>query len=472
MTKKITKVCCVGAGYVGGPTCVVLAKHNPDVTVTVVDLNQKRIDAWNTDKLPIYEPKLLENVQYCRKQGNLFFSTEVDRAIEEAELIFISVNTPTKEHGTGKGYAADLKYVESVAHNIARVAKSNKIVVEKSTVPVKCAESIAAILLACSETGSNKFQILSNPEFLAEGTAIDDLHNPDRVIIGGEQSPQGHAAMDKLSELYQSWVPKERILTCNVWSSELSKLAANAFLAQRVSSINAIAAVCEETGGNIREVARAVGTDTRIGPKFLQASIGFGGSCFQKDVLNLVYISKSLGLDEVAAYWEQVIAMNDYMRKRVVQKIMKAMFYSVTNKKIAILGFAFKKDTGDTRESSSIYLTQMFMEEGANVAIYDPLVSEEQVKIDLDYYGTGKERGNYTVYKSLLDAVEDASAVIISTEWDEFKPANTDYEKVFKAMKKPAVIYDGRNLCDHKALSDMGYIVMAVGSTTQNKIGW
>lgn len=469
----VKKVCCVGAGYVGGPTCVILAKNNPNVQVHVVDINAKRIAAWNTDKLPIYEPQLLENVQLCRKQGNLHFSTEVDKRIEEADLIFISVNTPTKEHGTGKGYAADLKWVESVARNIAKVAKSSKIVVEKSTVPVKSAEAIGAILSANQDTSVNiSFQILSNPEFLAEGTAIRDLSNPDRVLIGGEQSEAGFAAMRALSELYESWIPKERILLTNVWSSELSKLAANAFLAQRVSSVNAMAAICEETGGNIQEVAKAVGTDTRVGSKFLQASIGFGGSCFQKDVLNLVYIAKSLELPEVANYWEQVILMNDYQRKRVVRKIMKAMFHSVTNKRIAILGFAFKKDTGDTRESSSIYLTQQLMDEGAHVVIYDPLVTAEQVKIDLDYYGTGNESGKYTVCESLIEAVTGASAFIISTEWDQFKPDQTNYSEVYEAMSKPALAYDGRNLCNQQELADLGFIVMAVGSSTINKIGW
>lgn len=469
----IKNVCCVGAGYVGGPTCVILAKHNPDVTVNVVDINAKRIAAWNSEKLPIFEPNLFENVEFCRRQGNLHFSTDVDRCIHEAELIFISVNTPTKEHGEGKGYAADLKWVEAVARNVAKVAVNSKIVVEKSTVPVKSAESIAAILHANSRGNSNvKFQILSNPEFLAEGTAIRDLSNPDRVLIGGEESEEGKAAIEKLAGLYQSWIPRERILTCNVWSSELSKLAANAFLAQRVSSINAMAAVCEETGGNINEVARAVGTDSRIGSKFLQASIGFGGSCFQKDVLNLVYIARSLQLIEVADYWEQVIIMNAYQRSRVVRKIMKAMFHSVTNKKIAVLGFAFKKDTGDTRESSSIYLTQQLMGEGANVAIYDPLVSAEQVKIDMDIVSTGDEPGKYEVYATLLEAVTDASAFIISTEWDEFKPTTTDYAAVYAAMRKPAIAYDGRNLCNHQQLSDLGFIVMAVGSPTQNKIGW
>ena len=345
---KITKVCCIGAGYVGGPTMAVIAEKCPEITVTVVDINQARIDAWNDndlDNLPIYEPGLKDVVEQARNR-NLFFSNQVDKAIEEAEMVFISVNTPTKTYGIGKGMAADLKYVELCARNIAKVAKSDKIIVEKSTLPVRTAESIKTILDA--EGNGVKFKVLSNPEFLAEGTAIDDLHYADRVLIGGDQDSVGKKAIDCLVNIYAHWLPKENILTTNVWSSELSKLAANAFLAQRVSSINAISALCEQTEANVDEIAKAIGADSRIGNKFLKASVGFGGSCFQKDILNLVYIARSYGLEEVAEYWEQVIKLNDYQKRRFAEKIVKSLFNTVSGKKIAILGWAFKKDTNDT----------------------------------------------------------------------------------------------------------------------------
>ena len=368
------KILCIGAGYVGGPTMAVIADKCPNIKVTVYDLNQSRIDQWNSDKLPIYEPGLDEVVKRTRGK-NLFFTTEELPHLQEADIIFISVNTPTKTYGMGKGRAADLKFIESAARRIAEVVKTgSKIIVEKSTVPVRCSVAIRTILGACSEESGANFQILSNPEFLAEGTAMKDLNNPDRVLIGGGDDEAGQAAVEKLASVYRSWVPDSQIIRTNLWSSELSKLVANAFLAQRISSINAISAVCEATGADVSEVARAVGKDTRIGPKFLQASVGFGGSCFQKDILNLVYLSECLGLEEVAQYWKSVIDINEYQKRRFAQKMIQTMFDTVSGKKIAILGFAFKKDTGDTRETCAISICATLIEEGAFVHIYDPKV--------------------------------------------------------------------------------------------------
>ncbi|HSM64020.1 MAG TPA: nucleotide sugar dehydrogenase, partial [Gillisia sp.] len=363
---KIKNICCIGAGYVGGPTMAVIAQKCPEINVTVVDINEKRIAAWNdedVENIPIYEPGLSAIVKEARGR-NLFFSTEVDKAIDEAELIFISVNTPTKTYGIGKGMAADLKYIELCARQIARVAKNDKIVVEKSTLPVRTAEALKNIL---DNTGNGvNFQILSNPEFLAEGTAVQDLQNPDRILIGGDiDTLEGLDAVQALVNVYAHWVPEENILTTNVWSSELSKLTANAFLAQRISSINAMSELCEKTGADVNEVAKAVGMDSRIGPKFLKSSVGFGGSCFQKDILNLVYISKSFGLNEVADYWEQVIIMNDHQKRRFASNMVKTLYNTVSGKKIAILGWAFKKDTNDTRESAAIYVADYLLNEQA-----------------------------------------------------------------------------------------------------------
>ncbi|HEY0091554.1 MAG TPA: nucleotide sugar dehydrogenase, partial [Flavobacterium sp.] len=375
---KITKICCIGAGYVGGPTMAVIAQKCPEIQVTVVDLNQRRIDLWNDEdvnNIPIYEPGLSEIVAESRDR-NLFFSTDVDKAIDEAQLIFISVNTPTKTYGSGKGMAADLKHIELCARQIARVSKDDKIVVEKSTLPVRTAEAIKSIL---DHTGNGvQFQILSNPEFLAEGTAIQDLLNPDRVLIGGDTTPEGQRAINALANVYANWVSRDKILTTNVWSSELSKLTANAFLAQRVSSINALSELCEKTGADVTEVAKAIGMDSRIGPKFLKASVGFGGSCFQKDILNLVYISKSFGLNEVADYWEQVIIMNDHQKRRFAKNIVQTLYNTVADKKIAFLGWAFKKDTNDTRESAAIYVADDLLNEQAKICVYDPKVSEDR----------------------------------------------------------------------------------------------
>ena len=463
---NIKSICCIGAGYVGGPTMAVIAQKNPDIKVTVVDLNAQRIANWNhsdLNRLPIYEPGLDEVVAEARGR-NLFFSTEVDKAIDAAELIFISVNTPTKTYGAGKGMAADLKYVELCARQIAKVATSDKIVVEKSTLPVKTAEAIQNIL---DHTGNGvDFQILSNPEFLAEGTAMRDLAVPDRVLIGGDSSsPKGQQAIQALVNIYSSWVPKENILTTNVWSSELSKLTANAFLAQRVSSINALSELCEATGADVQEVAKAIGMDSRIGPKFLQASVGFGGSCFQKDILNLVYIAKSLGLDEVADYWHQVILMNNHQRERFAKNIIKTLYSTVNGKTIAFLGWAFKKDTNDTRESAAIYVADLLIDEQATIKVFDPKVTATQMQADLNYLNTRPEDENATYLKTERDpyaALEGAHALAVLTEWDEFK--TYDWQRIYNKMQKPAFVFDGRNVLERAALETIGFIYKGIGS--------
>jgi UDPglucose 6-dehydrogenase len=461
---KITKICCIGAGYVGGPTMAVIAQKCPHIQVTVVDLNEERIAAWNDpniDNIPIYEPGLGAIVAESRGR-NLFFSTDVEKAIDEAQMIFISVNTPTKTYGAGKGMAADLKYIELCARQIAKIAKDNKIVVEKSTLPVRTAEAIKSIL---DNTGNGvQFQILSNPEFLAEGTAVADLLQPDRVLIGGDATPEGIEAIQALVEVYANWVPKDRILTTNVWSSELSKLTANAFLAQRVSSINALSELCEKTGADVNEVARAIGMDSRIGPKFLKASVGFGGSCFQKDILNLVYIAKAYGLHEVADYWEQVIIMNDHQKRRFSRKIVRTLYNTVSDKKITFLGWAFKKDTNDTRESPAIYVADDLLNEQAKIAVYDPKVSEKKVLADLDYLETRSSKENkqsVSVNTNPYEACQDAHAIAVLTEWDEFK--TFDWQKIYDNMKKPAFVFDGRNLLDGNQLRQIGFVYQAIG---------
>ncbi len=462
---KITNICCIGAGYVGGPTMAVIADKCPHIQVTVVDLNEARIAAWNdTDinNIPIYEPGLNEIVGKARGR-NLFFSTDVDKAIDEAELIFISVNTPTKTYGTGKGMAADLKHIELCARQIAKVAKNDKIIVEKSTLPVRTAEALKSIL---DNTGNGvKFQILSNPEFLAEGTAVQDLLNPDRVLIGGETTPDGQKAIEALVEVYANWVPRERILKTNVWSSELSKLTANAFLAQRVSSINAISELCEKTEANVNEVAKAIGMDSRIGSKFLKASVGFGGSCFQKDILNLVYISKAFGLNEVADYWEQVIIMNDHQKRRFSKNIVQTLYNTVSGKKITFLGWAFKKDTNDTRESAAIYVADDLINEQAKIALYDPKVEQKQVLSDLNYLDTRQPEENANSIKAYQDPYEacaEAHAIAILTEWDEFK--EYDWQKIYDNMLKPAFVFDGRNLLDAEQMRAIGFVYQSIGS--------
>lgn len=461
---RIKHIACIGAGYVGGPTMAVIAQKCPDIKVTVVDISRERIAEWNDsnlDNLPIYEPGLKEVVAEARGR-NLFFSTDVEGAIREADMIFISVNTPTKTYGVGKGMAADLKYVELCARQIANVATGNKIVVEKSTLPVRTAQSIRTILDA--ESNGLQFQVLSNPEFLAEGTAVSDLLNPDRVLIGGSEEEGGQAAVRALVEIYARWVDRSKILTTNIWSSELSKLTANAFLAQRVSSINAISALCEKSGADVDEIARAIGMDSRIGPKFLKASVGFGGSCFQKDILNLVYIARSNGLTEVADYWEQVISMNDYQKRRFAENIVNRLFNTVSGKKIAIMGWAFKKDTNDTRESAAIYVADYLLNEQAELWVYDPKVKAERVYADLDYLNTRGEDENRKLVKVVRDpyeAMQGAHAVAVLTEWDEFKAY--DWQRVYDDMKKPAFLFDGRNILDRNKVKALGFEFEAIG---------
>ena len=432
-----------------------IAHKSEEHTVTVVDINEARIQAWNSDTLPIYEPGLDAVVQSARGK-NLFFSTDVDTGIREADMVFISVNTPTKTYGVGAGRAADLRYIEKCARKIAEVSEGDKIVVEKSTLPVRTAESIKRILE--SNAKGRNFQILSNPEFLAEGTAIEDLEAPDRVLVGGDQTQEGKAAIQKLVDVYASWVPRENIITTNLWSSELSKLTANAFLAQRISSINAISALCEATGANVDEVAHAIGTDSRIGPKFLKSSVGFGGSCFQKDILNLVYLCEHFGLPDVAAYWNGVIEMNDYQKHRFARRVVSTLFNTVSDKKIAVLGFAFKKDTNDTRESAAIYICSDLLDEQAALSIYDPKVSDEQIRQDLNIDSAD---ARVTVCQDAYEATRDAHAILVLTEWDAFR--ELDYQKIFDCMHQPAFLFDGRNLLDLEALRKIGFEASGIG---------
>ncbi|GAA0148431.1 dehydrogenase [Lithospermum erythrorhizon] len=466
----MVKICCIGAGYVGGPTMAVIALKCPDIKVTVVDISTQRITAWNSDQLPIYEPGLEEIVKQCRG-NNLFFSTEVEKNVADADIVFVSVNTPTKTQGLGAGKAADLTYWESAARMIADVSKSAKIVVEKSTVPVKTAEAIEKILTHNSK-GIN-FEILSNPEFLAEGTAISDLFNPDRVLIGGRETPDGNKAVQTLKAVYAHWVPEDRIICSNLWSAELSKLAANAFLAQRISSVNAMSALCEATGADVTQVAHAIGTDSRIGSKFLNASVGFGGSCFQKDILNLVYICECSALPEAANYWKQVIKVNDYQKTRFVNRVVASMFNTVANKKVAILGFAFKKDTGDTREAPAIDVCRGLLVEKGQLRIYDPQVPPEQMRKDITMVRFDWDRNvalrslgddelkQVTVVHDAYEATIDAHAVCILTEWDEFK--SLDFKKIYDKMQKPAFVFDGRNVVDVGKLREIGFIVYSIG---------
>ncbi|WP_372473110.1 nucleotide sugar dehydrogenase [Capnocytophaga sp. ARDL2] len=462
---KISKICCIGAGYVGGPTMAVLALKNTDIQFTIVDVNQQRIDQWNSedlDNLPVYEPGLAEILTQTRNK-NLFFSTEIDQAIKEAQIIFISVNTPTKSYGIGKGYAADLKYIEACTRKIAEVATDDKIIVEKSTLPVRTASTIKEILHY--KESSCQFQILSNPEFLAEGTAITDLLNPDRVLIGGDiHTAEGRAAIQSLSEIYEKWVPKDKIISTNIWSSELSKLVANAFLAQRISSINSISALCEATEADVEEVAFAIGKDQRIGEKFLKSSVGFGGSCFQKDILNLVYIARSYNLHEVADYWEQVILLNDYQKVRFFQNIMKQMHGTVSEKKIVLLGWAFKKNTNDTRESAAIDIAKLLIEEQAQLHIFDPKVNEKQIVQDLMMKTNFLQEeilGKIKVYTSINQLFDDAHAVVILTEWDEF--VSYDWKSIYQQMEQPSFVFDGRNLLKNNDLNSIGFRYFGIG---------
>jgi UDPglucose 6-dehydrogenase len=434
-----------------------IAQKCPDITVTVVDMNEARIAAWQSADLPVYEPGLLEVVEEARGR-NLFFSTDLDSAIREAAIIFICVGTPTKTYGVGAGQAADLRYVEKCARQIAHLSTSDKIIVEKSTLPVRTAESIKRILDAAGT--AHRFEVLSNPEFLAEGTAMADLEHPDRVLIGGEHTPEGQAAVQTLVDVYARWVPRDRLITTNLWSSELSKLTANAFLAQRISSINAISALCEATGADVDEVAFAIGTDTRIGPKFLRASVGFGGSCFQKDILNLVYLCNHYGLSEVAAYWESVVRMNDYQKHRFGQRIVRALFNTLSDKRIAVFGFAFKKDTNDTRESAAIHVCRDLLDEGARLAIHDPKVPAATILEDLNL-PAGSDR--VQICADPQTAADGAHAIAILTEWDAFRSEHLDYAQLFKGMEKPAFLFDGRNILNLDAMRAIGFEAHGIG---------
>lgn len=460
---SIKNLVCIGAGYVGGPTMAVIAEKCPEIQVTVVDVDEHKINAWSHSPIPIKEPQL-EEIVTAQRGKNLFFSTDIKSAIEKADIIFIAVGTPTKTVGIGAGKAALIDYVESAARTIGKYATKSTIVVEKSTVPVGVSRSIRTVLNANSSHGF-KFQILSNPEFLAEGTAINDLRNPDRILIGHEETPEGEEAANVLVSIYAHWVPKEKILVTNTWSSELSKLTANAFLAQRISSINSISAICEKTGANVNEVARACGADIRIGQKFLKASVGFGGSCFQKDVLNLVYISQTLGLEVVANYWKSVIDMNDYQRKRFTDDIVHTMFDTLLNKKIAIFGFAFKENTGDTRESSAIYVSNLLIQEGAILNIYDPKVTDKQMFDELKYLDDTLTPERFDkvvhVYNDPYECTKGTHALCVLTEWKCFR--DYDYKRIYESMMKPAFVFDGRNILDRNELRKIGFCTHGIG---------
>jgi len=449
----MTNITCIGAGYVGGPTMAAIARHCPEHTVTVVDLNQNRINRWNTDELPIYEPGLLEVVQEARGR-NLFFSTDIPQAIAEADILFVSVNTPTKTFGEGAGRAADLQFWEKTARDILQHARRPEVVVvEKSTLPVRTAEAMARILQqGQSET---RFEVVSNPEFLAEGTAMADLANPDRVLIGGAETTSGRKAAEQVADLYAHWVPRERILLTNVWSSELSKLVANAMLAQRVSSVNSISALCERTEADISEISRAIGADSRIGPKFLEASIGFGGSCFRKDILHLAYLCEHYGLPEVAAYWESVVRLNEWQTERFFRKILAAQFNTLAGKHIALLGFAFKPDTGDTRDSPAIPLCERLLREKASVRIHDPQALEN-ARDDLKHLD-----GDVVFCDDAYEAADGAHAIALVTQWQEYH--ELEFSRILNSMQRPAFLFDGRNHLDHQRLYELGFNVFPIG---------
>ena len=451
----MSNILCIGAGYVGGPTMAMIAKYCPEHTVTIVDINQKRIDRWNSDDLPIFEPGLLDVVKQTRGK-NLFFQTDIAGAISEADIIFVSVNTPTKKFGEGAGKAADLQYWEKTSRDILQNSrKLDVIVVEKSTLPVRTAEAMARILESGNST--TNFSVVSNPEFLAEGTAIQDLANPDRVLIGGEENENGHKAANTVAELYAHWVPRERILLTSVWSSELSKLVANAMLAQRISSVNSISALCERTEADITEVSRAIGMDTRIGAKFLQASIGFGGSCFRKDILHLSYLCEFYGLPEVADYWASVVHINEWQTNRFFQNILHELFNTLAGKTITMLGFAFKQNTGDTRDSPAIPLCERLVGENAKVRIHDPKALEN-ARIELKHL-----KGDLSFVEDVYEAADGAHALALVTQWDEY--LDLDYEKIHQAMAEPAFIFDGRNHLDHDKLYKIGFNVFPLGKS-------
>ena len=435
----IKNICCIGAGYVGGPTMAVIALKCPHINVTVVDANPDKIKAWNgpLDKLPVYEPGLSDVIKEARGR-NLFFSDDIAANIEKSEMIFMAVNTPTKKEGEGAGMAADLRYIEACAKDIAIYSKSDKIVIEKSTLPVRTAEKIKEILKGNSK--NIHFEILSNPEFLAEGTAIQDLFKSDRVLIGGDETTSGQIAIQALVDIYANWIPREKILTTNVWSSELAKLASNAMLAQRISSINSLSALCEKTGANIDDLSIAIGMDNRIGPHFLKASVGFGGSCFQKDILNLVYLSKFYGLDEVSEYWHQVLKINDYQKNRFAQKIIDHFEGDLTGIKIGILGWAFKANTNDSRESAAIYVSEKLFKAGATIYIYDPMVLDKNIQHDIkEHWRVKIDESDFEKKIFITNSLnfKKLEAVCILTEWSEFKEISSEIS---------STIFDGRNI--------------------------
>ena len=463
---EIYNICCIGAGYVGGPTMAVIADKCPDIQINVVDLNEERIKNWNNDdltKLPIYEPGLSEIIERCRGK-NLHFSNEIENNIKKADMIFISVNTPTKTSGIGAGKASDLKWVEACARQVASYSKGHTIVVEKSTLPVRTAEVIKSILEASKnddKQNKNTFDVLSNPEFLAEGSAINDLEDPDRVLIGGEREE----AIESLCEIYRKWIPEKKILKTNIWSSELAKLTANAFLAQRVSSINSISALCEATGADIREVSRAIGTDSRIGSKFLESGPGFGGSCFKKDILNLVYLCEYFGLPEVASFWNEVVKINKWHQHRISKLIIKKLFGTLSGKKIAILGFAFKSNTNDTRESAAIQICKDLLNEGAILKIHDPKVTEKKIKLDLNFikpYENDTLKNNvWSKESELNDVFIGVDAAVILTEWNEY--SKIDWKLAFNKMRRPGWVFDARSIVDPKLVIKAGLNIWRIG---------
>ena len=468
---EVKNIACIGAGFVGGPTMAVIALKCPEIRVTVLDSNEHRINLWNNsvDKLPVYEPGLSEIIAEVRNK-NLFFSTDIKNTIDQAEMIFMAVNTPTKIEGEGKGYAADLSNIEKCAREISKYSNSDKIVIEKSTLPVRTAEKVKQILNQSNK--KNHFEVLSNPEFLAEGTAINDLFKSDRVLIGGENTESGKKAVKLLVNIYKKWIPRKKIITTNVWSSELTKLVSNAMLAQRISSINSISAICEKTGADIEEVSKATGMDNRIGSKFLKSSIGFGGSCFKKDILNLVYIARHYGLNEVADYWESVVAINTYQTERIANQIIKSINKNKEESVVAILGWAFKKDTNDSRESASIYLAKKILEQNIKINVYDPRVKESRIiedlstifqKNNIDEKKMKQLLSNVKIFKNAYDSVINSNVVTICTEWDEF--IELKWDRIYKNMKAPKQLFDGRNLLNRKELNKIGFKTFFIGKS-------
>ena len=469
MEFKIKRICCIGAGYVGGPTMAVIADKCPNIIVTVLDINNQRIIDWNNkdlSNLPVYEPGLDQIIKRCRGV-NLFFSTNIKEEISLADLVFLSVNTPTKTKGIGAGQASDLKWIEASARQVANYSKGKTIVVEKSTIPVRTAQTIKVILESQNQNSPNKnnkdFYILSNPEFLAEGSAINDLENPDRVLIGGENQ----SAINALAEIYENWIDSKKILKTNLWSSELSKLTANAFLAQRISSINSISGLCEKTGANIEEVAKAIGMDKRIGSYFLKSGPGFGGSCFKKDILNLIYLCNYYGLNEVAEYWEGVIKINSWQQNRLTKIIVNKLFGTVSEKYIAILGFSFKSNTNDTRESPAINICESLMNEGAKLRIYDPKVNKEKINSELNFRETYDSQntnfGSWTYSPTIQDSIKGVDGIVVLTDWDEFK--NINWEEITKYTRKPTWLFDSRNICDKEKAKKANLKVWELGSS-------